>query len=167
MAVEKMVENNTRGRRSVMVVYAGASAIIADVVFQHLFSFGSMTVAVPSIGDGQGEAHSTTGGTWAALRIGTPNTNTIAVLSSPRTVSALPSVILGTKARPSGAARRRDIARTRVLRGRIQVFEEAFATAHEGRKPLGIERAPLSDIYSEYRAMKQQIRGMYSADCTW
>lgn len=59
---------------------------------------------------------------------------------------------------PSGAGRRRDIARCRVLRATISKFEDAFQT-QSGRKPLGSDREPLKDIYLEYKVLKQQIRG--------
>jgi hypothetical protein len=69
---------------------------------------------------------------------------------------------------PSGAGRRRNIARCRVLRATIQKFEDTFTQDHR-RKPHGAEREPMRDVYLEYKTLKQQIRGakrsICSADC--
>lgn len=59
---------------------------------------------------------------------------------------------------PSGAGRRRDIARCRVLRATISKFEDTFSSLN-ARKPVGPDREPLKDIYLEYKVLKQQIRG--------
>lgn len=64
---------------------------------------------------------------------------------------------------PSGAGRRRDIARCRVLRATISKFEDTFSSLN-ARKPLGPDREPLKDIYLEYKVLKQQIRGTCSVE---
>lgn len=129
------------------MVIAGIPTIVAEVVFAHLFSFSGVTIALPSAAVAEaGDVGVAFGGPGAAV-------------SAPPSPPSSSAVLLAAPARPSGAARRRDIARTRSLRAKIQTFEEAFAAAHDGRKPHGAERGPLLDVYVEYRAMKQRIRG--------
>lgn len=81
-------------------------------------------------------------------------------LGFPRQFSSTSSVSVVTgvpTGHPNAAARRKDISRCRVLRSTIHSFEEEFTASH-GHKPHGHERAPLAEVYTEYRQLKQTVR---------
>lgn len=119
--------------------------VIAGVIFRQLFDFnGSSGVAIatpPAPHPAAAVAHAPSPAPTAA-----------AVAASPQVTPWQPA------AHPSGAARRRDIVQCRSLRAIIHGYEAQFEAVH-GRKPRGGDRGRLADTYTQYRALKQRIRG--------
>ena len=112
-------------------------ALLANVVFQQLFSFGDNTLVLPP------------------ARPAVEQPSQYSAISGR---SYFEYTSRSRYERPSGATRRKDISRCRTLRTRIQSFEEEFE-AKSSRKPHGVEREPLAATYAEYRSLKQRIRG--------
>ncbi|RYY36874.1 hypothetical protein EON62_01450 [archaeon] len=121
--------------------------MVADVVFERLFRFGTNTPVPPDTVDALfSKPLSTSRDLGSALSGSNPSSTLSARLSVRRSVH------------PSGLERRKIIARCRVLRADIRQFEEDFEK-RLGRKPHGVERQQKHHVYMEYRQLKGVIRG--------
>lgn len=122
-------------------------AVIAGVIFRQLFDVEGSTIALPS-----------------------PVVHQPAPLAAPQPYASFAGAgrqsgqgsVRQPAVHPSGATRRRDIMQCRSLRTIIQTYETNFEKAY-GRKPRTGDRGNLIDTYTQYRALKQRIRGELSA----
>ena len=136
--------------------------VIAGIIFRHLFDYEGSVLALSSPPPSASPSSSSTPAPAPADAPGSRGVSSGAAGAARGGVGAEAPAPAphSCPAHPSGAARRRDILQCRSLRTLIQAYEAQFEQV-QGRKPRGGERGSLADTYTQYRVLKQRIRGAW------